>query len=466
MRYLKSAIPSLILILLCSASPTAQSAAPGATQDSGPKSDPVQIRLVVSAGTPLRVALRERVRVKNPGEPVRGVLTNTVYAFDEGVIPVRTEVYGKITRVDPIPKKKRILALANGDFTPLISYGVTFDSLELPDGTRIAIATQVSSGTEEVVHLVTDPRPAKKKNVLGQAAETAKKQVTDTAHSVSGNIKSPGRVDRIKRYLVAQLPFRRQYLEPGTRFNAVLEEPLEFGTAARTGEELAALGTPPAEGSVLDGWLANEVSSATAKPGTPVEAIITKPLFSPEQKLTIPAHSKVVGEVVKAEPARKLHHNGQLRVVLARIELPEGVVRPVRASLAGIEVDRAAGLVLDAESGVRARDGKARYASTALSIAIAVMAAQPDYTEPGTTDTVGDPGVRTLAGGSGMRLVGAVASLAVRSQVLYGALGVYGAACSVYSHFLSRGREVTLPKGTPVEIGFAESRQPPNTAKR
>ncbi len=466
MRYLQPSIGALILMQLCTASPSAQSAASGATQDAGPKSDPVQIKLVVSAGTPLRVALRERVRVKSPGEPVRAILMKTVYAFDQAVIREGTEVHGKITRIDPIPRKKRILALANGDFTPLLSYGIAFDSLVLLDGTRIAIATQVSSGTAEVVHLVSDAQPAKKKSVLGQAAAAAKKEVSDAAHSASVNIKSPGRLDRIKRYLVAQLPFRRQYLEPGTRFNAVLEEPLDFGTAARSVEELAALGTAPAEGSLLEAWLADEVSSATAKRGTPVEAIITKPLFSPEQKLVIPANSKVVGEVVKAKPAGKLHHNGHLRVVLARIELPDGVLRPVRASLTGIEVDRAAGLALDAEGGARARDGKARYASTALSIAIAAMAAQPDYTEPGTPDMVGDPDVRTLAGGSGMRLVGAVASLAVRSQVLYGALGVYGAACSVYSHFLSRGREVTLPKGTPVEIGFAESRQPLNTTKR
>jgi hypothetical protein len=34
------------------------------------------------------------------------------------------------------------------------------------------------------------------------------------------------------------------------------------------------------------------------------------------------------------------------------------------------------------------------------------------------------------------------------------AMGAYGASVSVYSHFLSRGRDVVFPKNTSMEIGF------------
>jgi len=37
-------------------------------------------------------------------------------------------------------------------------------------------------------------------------------------------------------------------------------------------------------------------------------------------------------------------------------------------------------------------------------------------------------------------------------------MGVYGASMSVYSHFLSRGRDVVFAKDTPVEIGFHAAR--------
>ena len=44
-------------------------------------------------------------------------------------------------------------------------------------------------------------------------------------------LKSPGKMHRAKQYLLAQLPYRRQYLEPGTRFDADLQKPLDFGLA-------------------------------------------------------------------------------------------------------------------------------------------------------------------------------------------------------------------------------------------
>jgi len=465
MRFLRRSVLSSIAVWSCAVSSQAQSAAPGGMQEASPTTASVQVELVVPTGTPLRVALQERVRIKHPEQPVTAMLTKTVYAFDKAVIPAGSEVYGRITRIEPVPRKKRILAFANGNFTPQPTYGIAFDSLILLDGTRIPIEVQVSPGEAEVIHLVSNTEREKKKNVAARTAVIAKKEVSDTVHAASASIKSPGQFGRIKQYVVAQLPFRRHYLEPGTRFNAALEKPLDFGAITRTAEDLSSLGTLPEEGSLLEAWLTDELSSATAKQGTPVEATVAVPLFSSEQKLVVPANSKLVGEVVQTRPAGKLHHNGRLRVALQRIELPDGAARPVRANLESVEVDRAAGLKLDAEGGVQASDGKSRYVSTGLAIAIAVMAAQPDQPDPGEVPT-SDPSVRAAGGGSGLRVVGAVAGLAVRSQIFYGALAGYGAARSIHSHFLSRGRDVTFPKGTPLEIGFAEPRQELDKAER
>ncbi len=79
--------------------------------------------------------------------------------------------------------------------------------------------------------------------------------------------------------------------------------------------------------STLKARLLAEVSSATALRGTEVAAVLTEPLYSPSHQLILPANSRLIGEVVKAKPARMMHHNGELRVIFERIETPEDVQR-------------------------------------------------------------------------------------------------------------------------------------------
>jgi hypothetical protein len=266
-------------------------------------------------------------------------------------------------------------------------------------------------------------------------------------------IKSPGKMHRAKQYLLAQLPYRRQYLEPGTRFDADLERPLDFGRATRVPEQLGSVGMEPAPDTTLHARLTAEVSSATASHGTPIEAVLTEPVFNAAHQLLLPANSRIIGEVMHAKPAGKLHHNGELRVVFERIETPEGQVQAMHGSLEGVEVDSAANMKLDSEGGARTTDSKSRYLSTGLALAAAAAASHPESDE-GASDGAADPGARSIAGGSGFKLVGAVVSLAANSKAFSSALGFYGAGMSVYSHFLSRGKDVVFPKDTPVEITF------------
>jgi hypothetical protein len=326
--------------------------------------------------------------------------------------------------------------------------------------------------------------------VAGQATDRAKQEAKgkiqeakEEVHDSWQKITAPGKMHRLKEYLLAQSPYRRQYLEPGTRFVADLDAPLSFGQATRSGEQLAGIGSAPAADATLKARLVGEVSSATATRGTLVAAVLTEPLYSASHQLILPANSRVIGEVVKAKPARMMHHNGELRVIFERIETPEDVqqamlltqkeaqartgasadaeppLRPhVRSqamigNLEGVEVDRKANMKLDEEGGARTTDPKTRYLSTGLTVLLAAAAAHPDG-EHGTVDAGGDPGVRTAAGGSGFRLTGAILGLAVKSTPASIAFGAYGASSSIYSNFLSRGHDVVLPRDTPLEIGF------------
>lgn len=415
---------------------------------------PQQIELTVPAGTPIRIALSNRVRIAREGTPVDGKVTDTVYAFDQAVIPAGSKVRGHVARVAPVSKMRRTMAFADADFSPPHQYTVTFDKIILGDGRELPVVTTATRGTQNAIHLASDPaRAAKRRSAAAKAVDSAKQQVKDTYHRAVTEIKSPGKMHRAKQYLLAQLPYRRQYLEPGTRFNADLETPLDFGPATRIPGQLGSVGMEPAPDTTLHARLTAEVSSATATHGTPIEAVLTEPVFNADHQLLLPANSRIMGEVTHAKPAGKLHHNGELRVVFEKIETPEGLVQAMHGSLEGVEVDSTANMKLDSEGGAHTTDSKSRYLSTGLSLLVAAAASHPE-SDGGAPDGAADPGARGIAGGSGFKLVGAVISLASNSKVFSSALGFYGAGMSVYSHFLSRGKDVVFPKDTPVEITF------------
>lgn len=448
---------------------------------------PAEVALRLPTGTPLRIALDQRVRIDKAGAPIRGKVVETVYAFDQPVIPAGSVVSGQVKGIAPVPAFRRAMAYTSGDLTPLRKYEVGFDTVTLPNGKQLPIETTVTAGTAEVVHLVANPDKEKQKGMAGQQVDKAKaeakgkiEEAKAQAHEGWQKLTAPGKMQRLKRFVVAQSPYRHQYAEPGTRFVADLEKPLDFGATTRTADQLSSLGTEPAPDSTLKARLAAEVSSATATRGTSVMAILTEPLYSPSHQLILPANSRLVGEVLVAKPARKLHHNGELRVVFERIETSEeglqalnqlqaqteaqavaGIQRSeaqaMVGNLEGVEVAKSANIKLDEEGGAHTTDSKTRYLSTGIAVLLAAASSHTEV-EHGTTETAG-PGVRTAAGGSGFRLTGALLSLAAKSMPVSLAFGVYGASSSIYANFLSRGHDVVLPKDTPMEIGFG----PPHT---
>jgi hypothetical protein len=449
-----------------------------------------KIDLRVPQGTTLRIALDQRTRISHPGDAVHGRVVETVYAFDQPVIPAGSVATGHVIKVDSVPGVRRTMAYANGDFSPFRKYEVTFDTVTLPDGRQLSVATTVSSGTAELVHLVS-ASAQKEKNASQRATDKGKQEVKgkiheaqDELHKSWEEVSAPGKLHRLKSYLLAQSPYRHQYIEPGTRFNADLDSALSFGEVQRTSDDFTALASALPPNTTLKARLLGEVSSATATRGTRVEAVLTEPLYTPARQLILPVNSRIVGQVVQAKAAHKFHHNGELRLIFERIEIPAEAERAasetappklvpqntanandsrpelthrgnlrMTGNIEGVDVDRRDHMVLDDEGGARTTDSKTRYLSTGVAILLAAAASHSDG-ERGSVDSAGDPGVRTAAGGSGFRLVGALVSLGAKSQPVSIALGVYGASSSVYTNFLSRGHEVIFPKDTPLEIGF------------
>src|SRR5579862_8494349 len=76
------------------------------------------VDLVLSAGRSMRVALNHRVAIRHVGQTVTGTLMEPVYAYDRIVLPIGCRVTGHIEQIDQPSKKKRTLAIVEGDFSP------------------------------------------------------------------------------------------------------------------------------------------------------------------------------------------------------------------------------------------------------------------------------------------------------------------------------------------------------------
>ena len=171
------------------------------------------VPLTVQPGAAFHVALEKKVRVKNAGVPVEGRLAESVYVFDHMVIPAGSQVLGRVATIEPISRKRRALAISNGDFTPLRMPHLDFDTLILKNGTRIPLHTSVSQGIPKVVHFTAGGNPKKKRDACAEPWIRRNK---------TPRMKSTGRSPRLKiqesgtgsRSIAVQLPYRRQWLTP------------------------------------------------------------------------------------------------------------------------------------------------------------------------------------------------------------------------------------------------------------
>src|ERR1700730_309440 len=67
-----------------------------------PIAPPATIPLTLSTGTPLRIAVAQRTRISHAGEVVHGRVVETVYAFDQEVIPAGSVATGRVKSIAPV----------------------------------------------------------------------------------------------------------------------------------------------------------------------------------------------------------------------------------------------------------------------------------------------------------------------------------------------------------------------------
>jgi hypothetical protein len=424
---------------------------------------PQAIKLSVPRGTPLQVALDQEIKVKIVGQPVHTLLVDPIYAFDRIVVPVGSQVTGQITKIDTISDGKRTIAALDADFTPERKVEMSFDDLVLPDGRHFHLETSVSPGSGQVIRFVAAAENKQRKSAKDAASERtrqAKEQAKQDWDKAMKQLKTPGRIRRLERYVEAQLPVHAQYIPVGTVYFAELAEPLDFGTEIMTPEMASSIGGPLPSGSVVHARLVTPLTSATSQKGEAVEAVISAPLVDGDHKLILAQGSRLTGTVSQVQPARRMRKNGQLRIRFQELTQSDGIQEKVNATLEGVQSGKEANVKLDSEGGAEATTPKSRYLATALSLTLAAASMGGDSdVDHGVAHTGGDAGPRVAGGLNGFKLVGVVLGLVVKSRALGYTMGAYGGGMSLYSNFIARGREVAFPKNTAMEIGIGRRQE-------
>src|SRR6202047_953367 len=412
------------------------------------------VSLIVPKGTALQVALGKEMRVQKVGQPIHGHIVEPVYAFDRLVVPVGSDVNGQITEIEPVSAEKRTLDALDANFTPAHKISAQFSELVLANGEHIPIRTVVTPGSGEPIRFITaaDENHKGVKDAASQKAKEAKEQAKAEWNAAMQQVKEPGKIHKIERYAIAQLPVHPQYVDAGTVYFAELQDPLSFGTEPLSAEAAASVGATPPPGSFVHARLVTSLSSATSHNGDEVEAVIARPLFD-DGRLIYPQGTILKGAVLQARPAGYMSRSGQLRIVFHDVVLQDGIASKIQASLEGVQSAKAQNLVLEEEGGRKANPPKTRFLTTTISVGLGAASF--------LGDTFGDTGPRAAGGATGFKLVGIVVGLTVHSTALGMAMGALGATRSVYTNFIARGRDVVFPNNTAMQIGVGmrEERQ-------
>jgi hypothetical protein len=438
-------------------------------QDAASPDAPYIQQLIVPEGAPLRVILTGKVRFKS-NQAVHGKLVEPIFAFDREVLPAGTEVIGHITSFKAAPRWVRMTSMAGGNFTPLREPQIIFDTLILKDGKSVPIRTIVTPGADKVIRFNAGAAEQKKSKVAS-ATEMARQQIEAKKRAVINTIKAPGKMDRVEEAAWSYAPWHPQYLPSASRFNAKLQAPIDFGEVSIPSAELAELGSEPAPDSIVAARLIPSLDSKTVSHGTQVEAVLTRPLFSANNRLIFPEGSRLSGDVVQAQPARYWHRTGKLAFMFTRMELPAALARRVDAPAAqelegrldGVEVNAKEGAVqLDEEGGAAVDSSKKRFIMPAITTLLAMNGSEGR--EPVRVHHVptgayrNNYGSRFISGGIGFGLLGSAMGRFLTPVAPV--LGFYGAGRSIYSNIIARGQDVSFPADTPIEIRLSSPGSP------
>ncbi|HEY1987515.1 MAG TPA: hypothetical protein VGG85_19020 [Terracidiphilus sp.] len=425
---------------------------PPATADSAPSSTIPQLKPELAAGTSLQVETLHHYPMK-AGEAIEGRLVYPLYAGGKLVVPANTTVRGSVLRLVP-DSKERWHARLLGDFTPFHIAEVQFNEMTLRDGPHSIATAGTTTGAPVLRLAAAGARP--KQSLVAREWSMAKTRI----HDQIAFFTDPGFGDRAKMILYHQLPYHPERIAAHTSWTFELAQNVSLPeSSSETFVPATCTSCPHTVPGSPEAWSVNAVltagvTSATAKPGDPVDALVVEPVFDKDQQLVVPQGSRLLGKVTTAKAARGLGRNGRLRFTFQQVRFPEGTGipagdRPVEGALAGATTQGSQGLKLDAEGTITPKS----QASAIAPLLLTLLAGR-------ALDQDGNLTVQTGVASNGFGLVGRVVGLAAGNRNLAAGLGFYAAGLSFYQNFLRPGHDVVFPKDTRIEIETTPLRAP------
>jgi hypothetical protein len=413
------------------------------------------------------------VSLQRVGQPVSGTVIAPVYAYDRIVIPAGAHVRGRIVRIEGGSTWARARAYLGGNFSPTKHALLSFDTLVLADGRELPIKTVVTGGLPNVKRqlagtatAVTDHGDAEPKaGLVARARTEIRRQTSATFASAKQTIgdafaavKQPDRWSHAKDDMIQRLPYHPQYLAKGLVYDASLAAPLSFGATEPIAR--APQGTAPAPDSILTARLLTALDSSETARGTPIQAVITEPVFSANHRVVLPEGTILSGEVTFAAKARRFRRNGRLRFLFESVALPGEPSMPLQGALHAMDASDDDHVRVDDEGGATIENPKSRFIAPTLAFLALRASIEQDghrFADPdgdGTIKTEGS-GVesRGLGGFLGLGVVGAAVGQITRPIGI--ALAGYGVARTMYRNVLGKGREMTFPANTPIQVQLA-----------
>jgi hypothetical protein len=398
---------------------------------------------ILAKGTSLQVETSRHYAVK-VGEPIEAHLMHPIYADGKLVVPQNTLVEGRVTALLP-DSKTRWHARLRGDFTPYHNVQVQFDKLMLQAGAVPIAGADIANGAP--VLRLTAPGVSPRQSFIARHWSEAKSNLHDRVAFFT----APGKGDRALQMLYHQLPYHPERIAATTAWSFELTRPLELpqNNASLPDPLPAASGLGKAEIWSVNATLSRDLTSASAKPGDAVEALVVEPVYDKDRQLVVPQGSKLVGKVSIAQPARSFGRNGKLRFTFQQVRFPEGYHREVEGALAGAATEKTQNLSLDAEGTISPRNQ-----SSAIAPLLLTMLAGRALDEDGNLTA------QTGVASNGFGLIGRIVGVAAGNRNLAAGIGFYAAGLSVYDNFLHSGRDVIFPRDTRIEIETTPLRAP------
>jgi hypothetical protein len=380
------------------------------------------------------------------GEAIEGRLMHPIYSDGKLVISANTPLRGKVIALQP-DKKTRWSGRVRGDFTPFDTAEVRFDELMLPSG-PLPIAAATADRGAPVLRL-SAPGATPRHSLIGREWAAAKTHL----HDQIAFFTDPGRGERALQLLYHQLPYHPQRIAAHTAWSFELTAPVTLPdpppntVAEADSSQKSGAGKP--ETWAVHALLTRDLTSATARTGDPVQALVVEPVYDKDKQLVVPQGSTLLGKVSSAKAARSFGRNGKLRFTFQEVRFPEGFNRQVEGSLGGAATEKTQNLSMDAEGTITPRN----QASAIAPLLLTMLAGR-------ALDNDGNLTAQTGVASNGFGLVGRIVGVAAGSRNLAAGIGFYAAGLSVYDNFLHSGRDVVFPKDTRIEIETTPLRAP------